>query len=60
MVLDLHFKEEICIEERNLGIVVMWKVIKVISMIGFYRLVRMRLYEENWALGRQAFKEPHF
>lgn len=58
-MLDLHFKEEICIEEINLGIVVIWNVIKVISMIGYYRLMRMKLCEENWALD-QPFKEPHF
>lgn len=53
MVLDLCFREEIWVEEISLGVVVMWMVIKVISMIGYYHLVRMEPCEENWALGPQ-------
>lgn len=50
LVLDLHFRE-LWVDEINLGILVIWMVIKVIGMIGCYQLVRMKVCEKNWALG---------
>lgn len=51
MVLDLHFKEELWVEEINLEILVIWMVTKVLGMIGCYHLLRMKVREEIWAWG---------
>lgn len=53
MVLDLHFRKEIWTDEI-MGIVIIWMVIKVISVIGCYHFVRMQVCEENWVLGQDS------